>query len=100
MMITTLPFQPRPGLTSQARSDPASFTVEYLGCLITVHSARLPGVGVRGSYAIVPATKQTARAFEERGISEISGDTIDAADAQHLCEWAKCELDFMLEVPF
>lgn len=75
-------------------------TVEYLGCLITVRSEMVPGEGVRGSYEIVPKSKGTASTFEDLGIAGISSDTMEATDLQYICEWAKCEIDFLLEEPF
>jgi hypothetical protein len=58
------------------------------------------GAGVRGTYEIVPASQGTAAAFAQLGIAAISSDAIDATNLQHICEWAKCEIDFLLEVPF
>ena len=75
-------------------------TVEYLGCLITVRSETVPGAGVRGSYEIAAISRRTVSAFEDLGIAEISSDTMEAADPQYICEWAKCEIDFLLEEPF
>jgi hypothetical protein len=79
---------------------PAVFSVEYLGCLITVRSEMVPGEGVRGSYEIVPASERTASAFEDLGVSGIVSSPMEATDSQCICEWAKCEIDFMLEQPF
>jgi len=79
---------------------PAVFSVEYLGCRITVRSERIAGEVPRGSYEIVPASERTQSLFENLGISAISSDAPDAADPQFLCEWAKCEIDFLLEQPF
>jgi hypothetical protein len=77
-----------------------AFTVEYLGYLITVRSERLPGESVRGSYEIVAKSERAASVFDDRGIAGISSGTIEAVDPQHICEWAKCEIDFLLEEPF
>ena len=60
----------------------------------------VPGEGARGFYEIVPASITTASAFEELGIAGLTSDMIEAADPQSLCEWAKCEIDFLLEQPF
>ena len=60
----------------------------------------MPGAGVRGSYGIVATSKRTTSAFEDLGIAEISSDIMEAADPQYICEWAKCEIDFLLEEPF
>jgi hypothetical protein len=76
------------------------FTVEYLGCLITVRSEMMPGAGVRGSYEIVPISKESASVFEDLGIVGISSDAMEAPDPDYICEWAKCEIDFLLEEPF
>jgi hypothetical protein len=79
---------------------PVVFTVEYLGCLVTVRSETVPGDGVRGSYEIVATSERTASAFEQLGIVGFSSGPIEGADPQCICEWAKCEIDFMLEEPF
>jgi hypothetical protein len=79
---------------------PAVLTIQYLGCLITVRGEIAAGAGVRGSYQIVPASQGTVSAFEHLGVAAISSDVIDATSLQHICEWAKCEIDFLLEAPF
>ena len=96
--MTLLAKTPPPA--SQIRIQPGVSTIEYLGCRITVWSQPVPGAGVRGSYEIVPASERAVLAFEHLCIAGISSDMMEAADWQHICEWAKCEIDFFLEEPF
>lgn len=80
--------------------NPSVRVVQYLGCLIMVQGDVVPGGGLRGRYEIVPASNIAARAFGHLGIARIVSETIDAADIQSICEWAKCAVDFLLEEPF
>lgn len=88
------------GNNSSRASPAAALVMKYLGCLITVRAEVVAGKGLRGRYEIVPASSGTACAFENLGIVEISSDIIEAPDLQTFCEWAKCEVDFLLEEPF
>lgn len=90
----------RPQPESPKRTRSAVLTIEYLGCLITVRCELVPGEAVRGSYEVVPLSKAAVTRFEDLGIGEICSDLKDAADLQHIFEWAKCEIDFLLEQPF
>ena len=98
--MTTAPMRtsdrPRPESPSRTRSA----VLEYLGCRITVRSEMVRDGAVRGTYEVVPISKEAVSAFEDLGIAEISSDPMDAADSQHVFEWAKCEIDFLLEQPF
>ncbi len=80
--------------------NPSVRVIRYLGCLIIVQGDVVPGEGLRGRYEIVPASSTAARAFGYLGIARIASETIDAAVIQTICEWAKCEVDFLLEEPF
>jgi hypothetical protein len=88
------------GNNSSRVSPAAALVMQYLGCLITVRAEVVPGKGLCGRYEIVAASSETVCAFENFGIVEISSDIIEAPDLQTVCEWAKCEIDFLLEEPF
>jgi hypothetical protein len=75
-------------------------TIEYFGCLITVRGEWASDELVRGTYETCPVSKEAVAAFEGLGIAEISSDPMEAADPEYMFEWAKCEIDFLLEQPF
>jgi hypothetical protein len=82
------------------RTRSAVLTIEYLGCRITVRGEWAPDTFVRGTYETCPISKAAVAAFESLGTADISSDLIEAADPTHIFEWAKCEIDFLLEQPF
>jgi hypothetical protein len=55
---------------------------------------------VCGTYETSPVSKEAVAAFENLGIARISGDPMEAASLEHISEWAKCEIDLLLEQPF
>ena len=82
------------------RTRSVVLTIEYLGCLITVRGEWASDKLVHGTYETCPVSKEAVAAFENLGIADISSDPMEAADPESMFEWAKCEIDFLLEQPF
>jgi len=82
------------------RTRSAVLTIEYLGCLITVRGEWGYDKLWRGTYETCPISEEAVAAFEGLGVAEISSDLMEAADPECIFEWAKCEIDFLLERPF
>ena len=85
---------------SPVRARSAVLTIEYLGCLITVRVEWASDKLVRGDYETRPVSKEAVTAFENLGFARVSSDPMEAANPEHMFEWAKCEIDFLLEQPF
>ena len=82
--------------------------VKYHGCSIIIHSDVTSEGRVLGSYEIIAEAPETISAFAERAITRLctiveSCDLVGdprLPDREYLVEMAKCEIDFVLEVPF
>jgi len=92
--------QRAPQNVNPIRTRSAVLSIEYLGCLITVRGEWASDKFVRGTYETCPISKEAVAAFNSLGTAEISCDLIEAADPESIFEWAKCEIDFLLEQPF
>ena len=83
--------------------------VRYHGCLIIVHTAATKDGALLGSYEIIADSPATVAAFAEQAITRLhtvveacdrSGAAPPLPNREYLVEMAKCEIDFVLEVPF